>query len=272
MKRLMVAAAFLLAGVAQADSSLPASQLAYTQLPDAEQEAQAQALMETLRCLVCQGQSIADSDADMAGEMRALVRQRMDVSNQARPLLGLLRDRAQEAVHLAILSQGEVVYLYNLESAQAIGIRSYIGVRKPAFCTCEGRVMLAFGAPEQGQHRLLLGAFAWLGRRTDAVAGEDHHLGGLEMPDVLRVVVDRAGRHAVRAGGNFAHPAARLQLHPGADRLGPISDVGAGLRALGAAGGAAAEMDAARPPAMRAVATAAKEGHRCQPSLFIGRA
>ncbi len=79
----------------------------------------------------------------------ALVRQRMDVSNQARPLLGLLRDRAQEAVHLAILSQGEVVYLYNLESAQAIGIRSYIGVRKPAFCTCEGRVMLAFGAPEQ---------------------------------------------------------------------------------------------------------------------------
>ena len=30
--------------------------------------------METLRCLVCQGQSIADSDADMAGDMRALVR------------------------------------------------------------------------------------------------------------------------------------------------------------------------------------------------------
>lgn len=77
MKRLVVAAAFLLAGVAQADSSLPASQLAYTQLPDAEQEAQAKALMETLRCLVCQGQSIADSDADMAGEMRALVRQRI---------------------------------------------------------------------------------------------------------------------------------------------------------------------------------------------------
>ena len=31
--------------------------------------------METLRCLVCQGQSIADSDAEMAGDMRALVRQ-----------------------------------------------------------------------------------------------------------------------------------------------------------------------------------------------------
>ena len=33
--------------------------------------------METLRCVVCQGQSIADSDATMAGDMRALVRQRI---------------------------------------------------------------------------------------------------------------------------------------------------------------------------------------------------
>lgn len=82
MKRLLAAAALLLAGVAQADSSLPASQLAYTQLPDAEQEAQAKALMDTLRCLVCQGQSIADSDADMAGEMRALVRQRIAAGEQ----------------------------------------------------------------------------------------------------------------------------------------------------------------------------------------------
>ena len=34
--------------------------------------------METLRCLVCQGQSIADSDAHMAGDMRALVRRRIE--------------------------------------------------------------------------------------------------------------------------------------------------------------------------------------------------
>ena len=33
--------------------------------------------MEELRCLVCQGQSIADSDAELAGDMRALVRQRI---------------------------------------------------------------------------------------------------------------------------------------------------------------------------------------------------
>jgi cytochrome c-type biogenesis protein CcmH len=77
VRRALVPVALLLAGPAQADSTLPASPLAYTQLPDPDQEAQAKALMETLRCLVCQGQSIADSDADMAGEMRALVRQRI---------------------------------------------------------------------------------------------------------------------------------------------------------------------------------------------------
>ena len=78
----------------------------------------------------------------------ALVRRRMDVSNQARPLLGVLRDKTQEAVHLAILAQTSIMYLYNLETSQAIGIRSYIGTRKPAFCTCEGRAMLAFGPAE----------------------------------------------------------------------------------------------------------------------------
>jgi len=63
--------------VAHAGSAMPAAELAYTQLPDAKQEAEAVALMETLRCVVCQGQSIADSDAEIAGDMRSLVRERI---------------------------------------------------------------------------------------------------------------------------------------------------------------------------------------------------
>jgi len=58
-------------------STAPPAPYAYKQLGDPRQEAQAKALMETLRCLVCQGQSIADSDADMAGDMRSLVRERI---------------------------------------------------------------------------------------------------------------------------------------------------------------------------------------------------
>jgi len=67
----------VLAAPSLADSNLPPAELAYTQLPDPAQEARAKALMDTLRCLVCQGQSIADSDAEMAGDMRALVRQKV---------------------------------------------------------------------------------------------------------------------------------------------------------------------------------------------------
>lgn len=50
---------------------------AQVQLRDPDREAKARALMATLRCLVCQGQSIADSDADMAADMRSLVRERI---------------------------------------------------------------------------------------------------------------------------------------------------------------------------------------------------
>jgi cytochrome c-type biogenesis protein CcmH len=76
MRRLILPA-LLIAAPAFADSNLPPAPLANTQLRDPVLEAKAQALMVTLRCLVCQGQSIADSDAEMAGDMRALVRQRI---------------------------------------------------------------------------------------------------------------------------------------------------------------------------------------------------
>ena len=76
MKRWLVILA-ILAAPAIADSDLPPARYANEQLPDQRQEAAATALMEELRCLVCQGQSIADSDAELAGDMRAMVRQRI---------------------------------------------------------------------------------------------------------------------------------------------------------------------------------------------------
>jgi cytochrome c-type biogenesis protein CcmH len=70
------------ASAAAADSNLPPAYWANRQLPDARQEAKAEALMEELRCLVCQGQSIADSDAELAGDMRDLVRRRIAAGEQ----------------------------------------------------------------------------------------------------------------------------------------------------------------------------------------------
>jgi cytochrome c-type biogenesis protein CcmH len=78
MRALFAAFLLLLCAVpAAADPTLPPVALANAPLPDAAQEEAAQALMRELRCLVCQNQSIADSHADMAGDMRAVVRQKI---------------------------------------------------------------------------------------------------------------------------------------------------------------------------------------------------
>jgi len=93
VKRFALALTMVLAVPAFADSDLPAARWANQQLPDARQEAQAKALMEELRCLVCQGQSIADSDAELAGDMRALVRQRIAAGERPEQVRSWLIER-----------------------------------------------------------------------------------------------------------------------------------------------------------------------------------
>jgi cytochrome c-type biogenesis protein CcmH len=89
----LLALMMLAAAPAMADSSLPPSYWANRQLPDESQEAKAQALMAELRCLVCQGQSIADSDAELAGDMRDLVRRRIAAGEKPEQIRGWLIDR-----------------------------------------------------------------------------------------------------------------------------------------------------------------------------------
>jgi cytochrome c-type biogenesis protein CcmH len=77
VRKLVLVLALLLAQPLLADSNLPPAYWANRELPNPQQEAEAQSLMEQLRCLVCQGQSIADSDAELAGDMRDMVRRRI---------------------------------------------------------------------------------------------------------------------------------------------------------------------------------------------------
>lgn len=74
---LPVLAALALVQPAVAQDRMPPAPYAYTQLDDPALENQARELMHTLRCLKCQSQSIADSDAPMAGDMRHQVRTRI---------------------------------------------------------------------------------------------------------------------------------------------------------------------------------------------------
>jgi cytochrome c-type biogenesis protein CcmH len=93
MRRLLIALALLAAAPAMADSNLPPAYWANRQLPDPRQEARAQQLMEELRCLVCQGQSIADSDAELAGDMRDLVRRRIAAGEKPSDIRAWLVER-----------------------------------------------------------------------------------------------------------------------------------------------------------------------------------
>lgn len=89
----MVALALAAATPVFADSLMPAAKYANEQLSDRGQEAKARALMETIRCLVCQGQSIADSDAEMAGDMRALIRTRVEAGEKPEDIRRWLIER-----------------------------------------------------------------------------------------------------------------------------------------------------------------------------------
>ena len=103
----MTRAWFLLAALAlsaaplSAQDAVPPAPYANVQLPDAAQEAKAHALMLTLRCLKCQSQSIADSDAPMAGDMRSLVRERIAAGEDPEAIRAWLVERYGDYVSYA---------------------------------------------------------------------------------------------------------------------------------------------------------------------------
>jgi len=103
MKKLLLALVLLCVsvGTSFAQQTLPPAPLAYQQLEDPAQERAAQALMETLRCLKCQSQSIADSDAPMAGDMRHQVRSRIAAGEEPEAIRAWLVERYGDYVSYA---------------------------------------------------------------------------------------------------------------------------------------------------------------------------
>ena len=69
-------------------------------LGDPALEARALALHQEIRCLVCQGQSIADSNADLAHDLRMLVRERIEAGDSDAAVLDYLHERYGDFVLL----------------------------------------------------------------------------------------------------------------------------------------------------------------------------
>jgi cytochrome c-type biogenesis protein CcmH len=69
-------------------------------LKDPAQEARARTLSQQLRCMVCQNESIDDSDAPLAHDLRVLVRERLQAGDSDAQVLDFLVARYGEFVLL----------------------------------------------------------------------------------------------------------------------------------------------------------------------------
>nr|WP_309394116.1 cytochrome c-type biogenesis protein CcmH [Chelatococcus sambhunathii] len=87
------------------------------QLADPAQEARARALGAELRCMVCQNQSIDDSDAPLAKDLRVLVRERVKAGDSDGEVLDFLVARYGEFVLLRPRLRGETLLLWGLAPA-----------------------------------------------------------------------------------------------------------------------------------------------------------
>lgn len=77
----------------------------------------------------------------------------MELRQIARPVIEQLAADLRETVHLAVLDDGEVVYIDKIESPAKVQMVSRVGGRAPAYCTGVGKALLAF-QPEEEIRRL----------------------------------------------------------------------------------------------------------------------
>lgn len=88
---IILTAVMLMAGAA----SDPAERL-----QDPAQEARARALFTQIRCMVCQNESIDDSDAELAGDLRKVVREQIVAGRSDDQVMAFLTDRYGDFVRM----------------------------------------------------------------------------------------------------------------------------------------------------------------------------
>lgn len=81
-------------------------------LPDPALEARARALSQNLRCLVCRNENIDDSHADLARDLRLLVRERLVAGDTDAEALAFIVDRYGEYVLLTPTTSGSNMVLW----------------------------------------------------------------------------------------------------------------------------------------------------------------
>lgn len=137
--KLWLAFLFLLAA-APAFAVLPSEQLS-----DPVLEARARAISGQLRCVVCQNQTIDDSDADLAHDLRVLLRQRIKAGDTDKQAIAFIVSRYGDYVLLKppfeaetlLLWLGPLLVLVAGAGGVAIYLRRRRGIAEPGFTADE---------------------------------------------------------------------------------------------------------------------------------------
>lgn len=90
-------------------------------LADPALEARAQALDEKLRCVVCQSQSLAESNAPLAKDMRILVRERLSAGDTDDEAVQYLVERYGDYVLLMPPVQENTIFLWLFPALAVLG-------------------------------------------------------------------------------------------------------------------------------------------------------
>jgi cytochrome c-type biogenesis protein CcmH len=98
-------------------------------LPDAAKEARAQGLMRELRCVVCENEPISQSTADMAVDMRRVVRVQIDKGASDSEVRQYFVDRYGQFVSFRPPTDGWSVVLWAFPFALLLGVGAAIGFR-----------------------------------------------------------------------------------------------------------------------------------------------
>jgi cytochrome c-type biogenesis protein CcmH len=127
MRRFVLAATLALSLAGPALAVNPDEMLA-----DPVLEARARAISANLRCLVCQNQSIDDSDAELARDLRILVRERLVAGDSDEAATQYLVDRYGEFVLLNPVMAPHTLLLWIAAPAVLLagGVAVYFGARR----------------------------------------------------------------------------------------------------------------------------------------------
>ncbi len=124
-------------------------------LADPKLEARAEAVGSQLRCLVCQNESIEDSNADLAKDLRAIVRQRIMAGDTNKQIMDWMVARYGNFVRLRppLMASTVLLWATPVLGLLAGGLAAYLGRRrfavppKPLTAAEQARLRELTGAP-----------------------------------------------------------------------------------------------------------------------------